>query len=59
MKTPSPLPSPTRPGYNRLWLWFSISRTGWVTLPRVLIHEMPDDWQDRMAALLEEYDRTF
>lgn len=51
--------APERKGYDRLWLWFNISRAGWVTLPRVLIHEMPDEWQDKMAALLEEYETTF
>lgn len=54
-----PAEAPGRPGYDRLWLWFSISRAGWVTLPRVLLHEMPDDWQGRLAALLEEYEETF
>ena len=48
-----------RRGYDRLWLWFGISRSAWITLPRVLAHEMPDDWQDKMAALLEEYERTY
>lgn len=48
-----------RRGYDRLWLWFGIGRSAWITLPRVLAHEMPDDWQDKMAALLEEYERTY
>lgn len=48
-----------RKGYDRLWLWFEISRAGWVTIPRVLLHEMPDEWQGKMAALLEEYEQTF
>lgn len=43
-------------GYQRLWLWFGLSRASWLTLPRVLMHEMPDDWQERMAVLLEEWD---
>ena len=46
-------------GYDRLWLWFGLSRAGWLTIPRVLLHEMPDEWQGRMAALLEEYEETF
>jgi hypothetical protein len=25
-------------------------------MPRVLMHEMPEDWQDRMAALCEEWE---
>jgi hypothetical protein len=51
--------APEQPGYNRLWNWFGLSRAGWITLPRVIAHEMPDEWQDKMAALLEEYERTF
>lgn len=46
-------------GYQRLWGWFSLSRASWLTLPRVLMHEMPDAWQDKMAALLEEWDETW
>lgn len=46
-------------GFSRLWRWFGPSRASWVTLPRVLMHEMPGDWQDRMAALLEEFDDEF
>ena len=48
-----------RKGYDRLWLWFELSRAGWLTIPRVLLHEMPDEWQGKMAELLEEYERTF
>lgn len=48
-----------RPGYDALWLWFGISRASFLTMPRVLMHEMPDEWQGRMAALLNEYDATF
>jgi hypothetical protein len=48
-----------RKGYDRLWLWFGLSRASWITVPRVLAHEMPDEWQDKMAALLEEYEETF
>lgn len=43
-------------GYDALWNWFGLSRSSWLTLPRVLMHEMPDDWQRKMAKLLEEYD---
>lgn len=46
-------------GRDRLWLWFSLSRASWLTLPRVLLHEMPDDWQNKMAELLEIYEQTF
>lgn len=36
-------------------LWAEMSYTSWLTLPRSLMHEMPDEWQNRMAALLKEY----
>lgn len=40
-------------------LWSKTSYTGWLTLPRVLMLQMPSEWQDKMAALLEEYDSTW
>lgn len=46
-------------GYADLWGWFGLSRAGFLALPRVLMHEMPDEWQRQMAALLEQYDDTF
>ena len=48
-----------RNGYDRLWLWFSLSYSSWLTLPRVMMHEMPDEWQDKMAALMEEWNETY
>ena len=47
------------PKNERLWGWWGLSYASWLTIPRVLMHEMPDDWQERMAALLEEYDTAF
>ena len=47
------------PGYHALWDWFGLSRSAFVTLPRVLMHEMPDAWQADMARLLSEMDDTF
>jgi hypothetical protein len=43
-------------GRDALWLWFGLSYASWLTLPRVLMHDMPDEWQAKMAALLNEYD---
>lgn len=51
--------APPRDGYYALWEWFGCSRASWVTLPRVLMHEMPDYWQERMADLLKEFDSEF
>ena len=48
-----------RKGYDKLWLWFGLSYASWLTLPRVFMHAMPDDWQGRMAKLLKEYDEAF
>lgn len=48
-----------RPGHDALWEWFGLSRACWLTIPRVLMHSMSDDWQERMAQLLREYDREF
>lgn len=51
--------SDEKPGYDALWCWFGLSYASFLTLPRVLMHAMPDDWQARMAALLHEYDAAF
>lgn len=47
------------PGHAALWRWFGLSRAAWLTLPRVLMHAMPDAWQARMAQLLDEYSDTW
>lgn len=46
-------------GYDDLWQYFGLSYSTWLTLPRVMMHEMPDIWQERMAALLHEWDNTW
>lgn len=48
-----------RKGYEALWGWFCLSYASWLTLPRVMMHEMPDDWQMRMAELLNEWEATW
>lgn len=48
-----------RQGYDALWLWFGLSRASFLTLPRVLMHEMPDEWQKKMAELLNEWDAAW
>lgn len=47
------------PGQEKLWCWFGLSRAAWLTMPRALMHSMPDEWQGRMAALLGEFDDEF
>lgn len=39
--------------------WFELSYASFLTLPRVLMQDMPDEWQGKMADLLDEYDATF
>lgn len=46
-------------GKDQLWNWFGLSRASFLTIPRVLMHQMPDEWQKKMADLLVEYDETF
>lgn len=46
-------------GRTSLSCWFGLSYASWLTLPRVLMEAMPDEWQARMAALLREYDEAF
>lgn len=46
-------------GYDALWQWFGLSRASFLALPRVLMHEMPDQWQADMARLLSEMDEQF
>ncbi len=50
---------PTTTGEDALWLWFELSRASWLTLPRVMMHDMPDEWQGRMAQLLNEWDEKW
>jgi Lar family restriction alleviation protein len=48
-----------RPGYDALWLWFSLSRSSYAVLPRVMMHDMPDAWQAAFARLMDEWDETW
>lgn len=50
---------PTGSGYDRLWLWFGLGRAAYAVLPRVMMHAMPDGWQGRMAALLDEWNEAW
>jgi hypothetical protein len=46
-------------GHDKLWEWFGLSHASWLTLPRVLMHAMSDEWQGKMAELLREYGEEF
>ena len=39
--------------------WFGFSYASFLVLPRVLMQDMPAEWQKRMAVLLNEYDEAF
>lgn len=43
-------------GYEKLWAWFSLSYASFLIMPRVMMHDMPDDWQNKLADLLNEWD---
>lgn len=47
------------PATDKLSLWFELSYAQFLTVPRLVMESMPDEWQDKMAALLEELDDTF
>lgn len=49
----------TNAGHSRLWSWFGIGRPSFCVMPRVMMHAMPDDWQSKMADLLEQFDEAF
>jgi hypothetical protein len=46
-------------GSEALWQWFGLSYASWLTLPRVLMCQMPDEWQGQMAKLLNEIQEKF
>jgi hypothetical protein len=54
-----PKTKPTRYSSDALQCWFNLSYASWLTLPRVLLEAMPVEWQDKLAALLNEYDEAF
>lgn len=39
--------------------WFGLSYATFLTMPRVLMEAMPQEWQVKMARLLFEYDEAF
>lgn len=44
---------------RRIHEWFSLSRASWLTLPRVLLQEMDDEWQEKFVELLEQFNEKF
>lgn len=43
-------------GKDMLTRWWGIGRTSFVVMPRVLMEEMPVEWQGKMADLMKEWD---
>ncbi len=39
--------------------WFELSYAQFLTLPRLVMENMPFEWQEKMRDLLEELDDTF
>ena len=46
-------------GAQDLSCWFGLGRATFLVLPRVLLEDMPDEWQGKLAALLHEYDEAY
>lgn len=44
---------------NDLSCWFGLSYASFLTLPRVMMEAMPEEWQKKMAVLLNEFDDAF
>lgn len=42
-----------------LHAYFGLTYASWLTIPRVLLQEMPGPWKRKMAFLLNEYDDAF
>lgn len=43
-------------GANKLHTWWELSYAQYLTIPRTAMQSMPDKWQGKMAALLNELD---
>lgn len=39
--------------------WFELTYAKYLTLPRSLLQEMPEEWQLRFVTLLEEFENYF
>lgn len=41
-----------------LHLWFGLSYAAFLVMPRVAMMQMPKEWKENMAELLNQYDET-
>lgn len=39
--------------------WFSLTRANFLIMPRVLMEQMPEEWQHKFTKLLDEYGDTY
>lgn len=46
-------------GRERMDVHFGLSRASFSVLPRVMLNDMPDDWQNQFVDLMNELDATF
>lgn len=46
-------------GSQPIHTWFELSYAQFLTVPRLVMESMPQEWQWKMAALLTEMDNTF
>jgi len=47
------------PTHTPIHSWFGLSYVSFLTLPRVLMENMPQEWQVKMSELLKEYEDEF
>lgn len=48
------VPAPVESGADRLHTWWELSYAAYLVVPRTIMQSMPDEWQARMCALLDE-----
>lgn len=46
-------------GHDKLSCWFELSYASFLTMPRIIMESMSDEWQGKMADLLNEVDDEF
>lgn len=53
------MPETERPQSEAVHTMFSLSYANYLVLHRTLLQSMPDAWQEKFVALLNEYDQAF
>lgn len=56
-----PVPVRSREFYfnGPMWDWFGLTYSSYLVLPRTLLCGMPYEWQERMAAMIEEMKEVY